>query len=286
MVTFTTRLTPIEHLMKLASSTALVTGGNRGIGEAFVREFLRAGAERVYVGSRTPGGAAHLEREFPGKAVEVVLDVTNEEQVRAAAGHCGDTSILVNNAGAFVNRRLLEAPDLSGAREEMEVNYFGVLSMCRCFAPVLAANGGGAVVNVLSAAAILAVPAMGGYSPSKFAARALSTNLRAELAAQGTQVSCLVVGSVDTRMASHVRGAKEPPATVAKAGIRAIEKNIPEVDTDAFAVKVRASIARDPAFVEKQMAAMLHVRNPDTGRHQSRAADPGGNEAEPEDRLP
>lgn len=272
--------------MKLASSTALVTGGNRGIGEAFVREFMRAGARRVYVGSRARGAAAHLEREFPGKAVEVVLDVTNEEQVREAARHCADTSILVNNAGAFVNLRLLEAPDMSGAREEMEVNYFGVLSMCRYFAPVLAANGGGAVVNVLSAGAILSVPAMGGYSPSKFAARALTTNVRAELAEQGTQVSCLIVGSVDTRMASHVRGAKEAPETVAKAGIRAIEKNIQEVDTDAFAVKVRASIARDPAFVEKQMAAMLYVRNPDTGRHQSDAADHGGNEAESEDLLP
>jgi len=148
----------------------------------------------------------------------------------------------------------------------MEVNYFGVLSMCRRFAPVLAANGGGAIVNVLSVAGILAVPAMGGYSPSKFASRALTTNIRAELEDQNTQVSCLIVGSVDTRMASQVEGRKESPDTIAKAGIKAIEKNIPEMDTDPFAINMRAAIARDPARVEKGMAAMLKAETLSTGR--------------------
>ena len=181
--------------MKVQDSVAIVTGGNRGIGEAFVRCLLQAGARKVYVGSRSREAGAHLEAEFPGKAIAVELDVTNEQQVAAAAAQCSDTSIVINNAGAFNNLTLIGAPDLQAARQEMEVNYFGVLSMCRQFAPVLASNGGGAIVNVLSAAAILAVPNMGGYSPSKFAARALTTSVRAELADQGTQVSCLIVGS-------------------------------------------------------------------------------------------
>jgi NAD(P)-dependent dehydrogenase (short-subunit alcohol dehydrogenase family) len=252
--------------MNVKGSIAIVTGGNRGIGEAFVRCLLQAGAAKVYVGSRTREAAAHLEQEFPGQAVAVELDVTNEAQVAAAARSCPDVSIVINNAGAFNNQTLIGAPDLQAARQEMEVNYFGVLSMCRQFAPVLAANGGGAIVNVLSAAAILAVPRMGGYSPSKFAARALSTSIRAELADQGTQVSSLIVGSIDTRMADHVEGRKEPPDTVAKAGIRAIEKSINEVDTDAFAINVRAAIARDPAFMEKQMAAMLKAETISTGK--------------------
>lgn len=252
--------------MKVKDSVAIVTGGNRGIGEAFVRGLLNAGAAKVYVGSRSREAAAHLEQEFPGRAVGVELDVTSEAQVAAAASNCGDVSIVINNAGAFNHQTLLGAPDMSAARQEMEVNYFGVLSMCRHFAPVLAANGGGAIVNVLSAAAIVAVPKMGGYSPSKFAARALGTSVRAELADQGTQVSSLIVGSIDTRMADHVQGRKESPDTVAKAGIRAIEKNVNEVDTDDFAINVRAAIARDPAFMEKQMAAMLKTDIVSTGR--------------------
>jgi len=252
--------------MKVKDSVAIVTGGNRGIGEAFVRGLLNAGAAKVYVGSRSREAAAHLEQEFPGRSVGVELDVTSEAQVAAAASNCGDVSIVINNAGAFNHQTLLGAPDMSAARQEMEVNYFGVLSMCRHFAPVLAANGGGAIVNVLSAAAIVAVPKMGGYSPSKFAARALGTSVRAELADQGTQVSSLIVGSIDTRMADHVQGRKESPDTVAKAGIRAIEKNVNEVDTDDFAINVRAAIARDPAFMEKQMAAMLKTDTVSTGR--------------------
>jgi NAD(P)-dependent dehydrogenase (short-subunit alcohol dehydrogenase family) len=252
--------------MNIRGSVAIVTGGNRGIGEAFVRCLLQAGAAKVYVGSREREAAAHLEAEFPGRAIGVELDVTNEAQVKAAAELCADTSIVINNAGALGHQTLLGAPDLSAARLEMEVNYFGVLSMCRAFAPVLGRNGGGAVVNVLSAGGILAVPIMGGYSPSKFASRALTTCVRAELADQGTQVSCLIVGSVDTRMAGHVQGRKEPPETIAKSGIRAIEKNIPEMDTDDFAVGVRAAIARDPYRLEQQMAAQLKAASLDTGR--------------------
>jgi NAD(P)-dependent dehydrogenase (short-subunit alcohol dehydrogenase family) len=107
---------------------------------------------------------------------------------------------------------------------------------------------------------------MGGYSPSKFAARAMGIALRAELADQGTQVHNLIVGSVDTRMASHVQGRKEPPSTVALAGLRAVRRNIGEVDTDDFAVAVRAAQARDPALQERQMAAMLKMDTLHTGR--------------------
>lgn len=251
--------------MQISNQTALVTGGNRGIGAAFVRALLKAGAARVYVGTRRVEAADELTAEN-SRAVAVELDVTNEAQIAAAAEQCRDVSILINNAGAFQNMTLMAAPDMAAARNEMEVNYFGPLAMCRAFAPVLAANGGGAIVNVLSAGAIVAVPNMGGYSPSKFAARALSTNLRAELQDQNTQVSALIVGSVDTRMAAHVQGQKEPPEAIAKAGLKAIEKVIPEMDTDSFAINVRAAIARDPALVERQMAAALKLDVLSTGR--------------------
>jgi NAD(P)-dependent dehydrogenase (short-subunit alcohol dehydrogenase family) len=252
--------------MQVKNSVAIVTGGNRGIGEAFVRELLAAGASRVYVGARKVESADHLQQEFPDRAVAVALDVTDEASVQAAAEHCSDVSIVINNAGAFHNQLLIGAESMDAARDEMAVNYFGPLAMARAFAPVLAANGGGSIINVLSVGGILAVPNMGGYSPSKFAAHALTTILRAELAPQGTHVGCLIVGSVDTRMASHVAGNKEKPADIARAGIAAIEKNLREMDTDVFALTMRAALHRDPATLEKRMAAAVHATDVSTGR--------------------
>ena len=252
--------------MDIKGSVALVTGGNRGIGEAFVHALVEAGARKVYVGSRQTAGANHLVAQHGDRTEAIALDVTDEQSVADAAAQCGDTQIIINNAGAFQNLTLLGAPDMTAARHEMEVNYFGVLSMCRHFAPILKANQGGAIVNVLSAGAIVAVPVMGGYSPSKFAARALTTNLRAELAEDDIQVSCLIVGSVDTDMAAHVQGPKEPPSAIAKAGLVAIRKNLPEMDTDPFAINVRAAKARDPARLERQMASQLKLESLSTQR--------------------
>lgn len=252
--------------MQIDNSTALVTGGNRGIGEAFVHALLAAGARKVYVGARQPAEAAHLVAAAPDRVVAIALDVTDPQQILAAAQACPDVSILVNNAGAFLHQTLMGAPDLAAARQEMEVNYFGPLQMCRAFASALQANGGGAIVNVLSAGALVAVPGMGGYSPSKFAARAATACIRAELAAQRTQVTALIVGSVDTRMAAHVAGRKERPADIAQAGIQALLRNQDEVDTDTMAVEMRAALARDPKALERSLARQLGARQLHTGR--------------------
>ena len=252
--------------MKIENSVALVTGGNRGIGEAFVRAFVAGGSRRVYAACRRKGDAGHLVKEAPDRVVELTLDVTNADSVAHAAKECQDVSILVNNAGLFVNQTLLKAPDMSFARAEMEVNFFGPLAMCRAFATILAKNPESAIANVLSAGGLVAVPGMGGYSPSKFAGRALSTCVRAELADQHTSVSALFVGSVDTRMASHVVGAKERPETIAAAGLAAIERGTDEVDTDRMAVEVRAALLRDPKALERRFAAGLKATQISTGR--------------------
>jgi NAD(P)-dependent dehydrogenase (short-subunit alcohol dehydrogenase family) len=252
--------------VKIEGAVALVTGGNRGIGEAFVRGLLAAGAAKVWVGARDAGAADHLAAEAPGRAVPLVLDVTKPDQIVAAAKRCVDVSILINNAGAFFNQRLIGAESLDAAREEMEVNYLGPVRMARAFAPILAANGGGAIVNVLSSGGLVAVPAMGGYSPSKFAGRAATTCVRAELAGQNTLVTALIVGSVDTRMAAHVAGRKERPEDIAAAGLTAIRRGIEELDTDIMAIEVRASLARDPKALERAMARMLGQSQVSTGR--------------------
>lgn len=252
--------------MDIENSVALVTGGNRGIGEAFVRAFLAAGVNRVYVGARSPESAAHLVAEATDRVAALKLDVSKPVEIEAAAAQCTDVSILVNNAGAFLNQRLIGAETMDAARQEMEVNYFGLLGMCRAFAPALKANGGGSIVNVLSAGGLVAVPAMGGYSPSKFAARAATTSIRAELAKQGTHVTALIVGSVDTRMAAHVAGQKERPEDIAKIGLRAIKRKSDEIDTDRMAIEVRADLARDPKALERAMARMLDATEISTRR--------------------
>lgn len=252
--------------MEIEGAVPVVTGGNRGIGEGFVRAFIEAGAEKVYVGARNAADATHLVDEFGDRAIAVELDVTDANQVSAVAELCRDVNVVVNNAGVFTNRLLIGADDMSGARQEMDVNYFGTLAMCRAFAPVLAANGGGAIVNVLSAAALVDIPNMGGYGPSKAATRFLSAGVRAELADQGTQVTTLIVGSVETRMSAHVKGKKEQPIDIGRAGIKAIRFKIDEMDTDWMATKVRASVALDPKGYERRLAELLNAEVLDTGR--------------------
>jgi NAD(P)-dependent dehydrogenase (short-subunit alcohol dehydrogenase family) len=253
--------------MDVEQCVALVTGGNRGIGEAFVKVLLEERhAAKVYVGSRDEAAAASLVAAFPGRCVAIALDVTNDIQVRAAAERCSDVNLLVNNAGLFTNQLLIGAADMGCARAEMDVNYFGPLAMTRAFAPILARNGGGGIINVLSAAAIVALPNMGGYSPSKAAARMLSTSSRAELKGQGTGVTALIVGSVDTRMAAHVQGAKEDPRYIARVGLHAIERGVDELDTDRMAIEVRAALNLDPKGLEKRLAKLLHATILSTGR--------------------
>ena len=250
--------------MNIEGSTALVTGGNRGIGLGFVYELMEQGAKRVYVCARSIGDAQQIASQHPDVLVAVELDVTNQQQIDAAAAQCGDVSILVNNAGAFFNKTLMGAESMDTMRLEMETNHFGVVAMCRAFAPILKRNGGGAIANVLSVGGIIAVPGMGGYSPSKFAARAASTCIRAELADQGTTVSALIVGSVETRMSEHVKGPKAQPSDVAKEGLLAIKLGINEWDTDPMAVNARAKKALDPQAMERSMADRLKATELDT----------------------
>ena len=221
--------------------TALVTGANRGLGKAFTQALLDRGAAKVYAGARDPGTVDVTD----ARVVPVRLDITNPGDVAAAARDCADVSLVINNAGAMLQKPFLSAPDMSAARTEMETNYFGTLAMARAFAPVLAAAGGGAMANVLSVVSWYAPPFNGSYCASKSAEWALTNALRVELHGQGTLVVGVHAGFIDTDMAAAVEDFKISPSDVAAQTLDAVEKGQPEVLTDDWTRHVKASVATD-----------------------------------------
>jgi NAD(P)-dependent dehydrogenase (short-subunit alcohol dehydrogenase family) len=221
--------------------TALVTGANRGLGKAFTQALLDRGAAKVYAGARDPGTVDVSD----ARVVPVRLDITNPGDVVAAARDCTDVSLLINNAGAMLQTPFLSAPDISAARAEMETNYFGTLAMARAFAPVLAAVGGGALVNILSVVSWYAPPFNASYCASKSAEWALTNALRVELHGQGTLVVGVHAGFIDTDMTTNVEDPKISPGEVAAQTLDAVEKGLPEVLTDDRTRHVKASVPTD-----------------------------------------
>ena len=225
----------------IAGTHALVTGANRGLGKAFVAELLDRGVAVVYAAARNPD-TVDINDE---RVVPIRLDVTKPDDVSTAASRCADVSVLINNAGAMLRTPLLAAPDLIAARSEMETNYFGTLAMCRAFAPVLAHNGGGAVVNVLSVVSWLASPFNGSYAASKSAEWALTNAIRVELRAAGTLVVAVHAGWIDTDMAANVPETKISTGGVAGQTLDALERGDEEVLTDDKTREVKASLPTD-----------------------------------------
>jgi NAD(P)-dependent dehydrogenase (short-subunit alcohol dehydrogenase family) len=220
------------------NTTALVTGGNRGLGQAFVDELLARGAAKVYVGARDP----LTVQSNDSRVVGIKLDITKPDDVQSAADRCADVSLLINNAGAMLLSPFLAAADMTAARMEMETNYFGTLAMCRAFAPILATKGGGALVNVLSVTSWYAVPFNASYCASKSAEWALTNAIRIELRSQRTLVVGVHAGFIDTEMAGTVAQEKIAPRDVAAQALDAVEHGTEEVITDDWSRHVKASL--------------------------------------------
>jgi NAD(P)-dependent dehydrogenase (short-subunit alcohol dehydrogenase family) len=225
--------------MHIDKATALVTGGSTGLGAAFTRELLSLGAEKVYVASRNPI-ATNDHRIVP-----VTLDVTDAASVAKAAAQYTDVTIVINNAGLMATyENVFEAP-VQSIRDEMETNFFGPLLVSRAFAPVLAANGGGAFVNVHSLLGWLSVG--NGYGASKTALWGLSNAIRGIVAAAGTQVLALHVGGMDTPMTNGFDMPKANPADVAKGTIQALESGRSEYLFGDDVVQSKQALQGDPA---------------------------------------
>jgi NAD(P)-dependent dehydrogenase (short-subunit alcohol dehydrogenase family) len=212
----------MEDGMTITDSTVLVTGANRGIGEALVQEALSRGASRVYAGTRRP--ISHPD----SRVVPLTLDVTDAAQIQAAVDSVRHLDILINNAGVGSYE---DVGDRTGLERHLAVNVFGVHAMTQAFLPLLTASRG-AIVNVLSVAALAALPIMPAYSVSKAAALSLSQSLRALLVARGVTVHVVLSGPVDTDMVQSLDLPKSAPQSVARGILDGVDRGEQEIFPD------------------------------------------------------
>ncbi len=228
------------------SAVVLVTGANGGLGTEFVQQALDLGAAKVYATARTP-------REWgDARVVSLRLDVTDPASVAEAAALASDVTVLVNNAGVGSF-----APIATGADAELravfETNFFGAVAVARAFAPVLGANGGGAILNVHSVLSWIGLA--GAYSAAKAALWSATNSLRLELAPQGTLVTGLHVGYVDTPMAATATGPKNDPADVVRDSYAALQAGEFEVLADELSVSVKQGLSGSIADLYPQLLA-------------------------------
>ncbi|MEU5318559.1 SDR family oxidoreductase [Streptomyces sp. NPDC021056] len=221
--------------MDLSASTAPVTGANRGFGRALATELLGRGAT-VYAGARNPD-----QVDLPG-AKPIALDITDPASVAAAAQAIGDVTLLINNAGSSTGADLLAA-DVDDIRLEMDTHYFGTLSVTRAFAPQIAANGGGTILNVLSGLSWVSFPEFGAYCAAKSVEWSLTNALRLQLADQGIRVAGLHVGYMDTDMVRAVDAAKSHPADIARIAVDGIAAGAYEILADDVSRQAQTALA-------------------------------------------
>jgi NAD(P)-dependent dehydrogenase (short-subunit alcohol dehydrogenase family) len=232
--------------MQIEGSTALVTGANRGLGRRFAEQLVARGA-RVYAAARNPDSV-----EIHG-VTPIRLDVTDRASLANAAAATGDVTLLINNAGSSTGAGLLTG-SWSDIELEMNTHFYGTLAVARAFAPQLAAGGGGAMLNVLSVLSWFSMPGSGAYCAAKSAEWSLTNALRQELAAQGTQVSALHVGYMDTDMVAHVNATKNDPSVVAKYALDELEAGAVEILADDLSRNVERGLAGGVAALYPQFA--------------------------------
>ncbi|MDX1656835.1 MAG: SDR family NAD(P)-dependent oxidoreductase, partial [Candidatus Competibacteraceae bacterium] len=223
---------------------------------------LARGAARIYAGSRDQAAARSLAKLDVHRVVPLELDITDPVQVQAAVCRAGDTNLLINNAGLCLFGGLLGVERLMAARAELETNCFGTVAMMQAFAPVLAAQGGGAMVNIISVTALVNFPALGSHSVSKAALHSATQCLRAELALQGIRVVGVYPGPVDNGRRDMAVDAIPAPQVV-KAVIEALNEGNDEVFPDVIARQLRQDLARDPAGTAQRIAREMPAGGPE-----------------------
>ncbi len=219
---------------------ALVTGANRGIGKAITEALLKHGATKVYAAVRDPASAEPLVEEYGDKVVPLEFDLTKPETINKAADVASDVSLLINNAGVLRTTTPFSDDAIEALQFEMEVNVHGLIYLARAFAPVLKANGGGALVQLNSVVSMKCFPEFTTYCASKAAAYSVTQSLRALLKDQGTQVLSVHPGPIATDMgdAAGLTEIAEPPQVVGESIVAALQAGEMHVFPDSMAKQI------------------------------------------------
>lgn len=240
--------------MTLEGATILITGSNRGLGRTLVGAGLEAGAKKIYAAARC---SADVANDDP-RIAPIELDVCEPASIDRARAICSDVDIVINNAASLANASTYRAKTLAPARTEMETNFWGLVSMCRAFAPVLEGREGSAIVNILSMGALAGIPFCGSYCASKAAAWSFTQALRLELAASGTAVLAVFPGPIATEMARpHEREGRWPAEEVARAIYAGLARGDPHIFPDPVAQSVAASYAANPWDLPARFAGSI-----------------------------
>src|ERR1041384_7764545 len=242
----------------LSGRTALVTGANRGIGEALVDALVAAGVKKVYAAARHLSTLDPLVDRHGSRVVPLQLDVTNAAQIAAAAATATDVDLLINNAGivGFFGGDFTNPKWIEGGRQEMEVNFLGTFAVTQAFAPVLAKNGGGAIANLNSVASFVSFPILAAYSASKAATHSLTQVTRAMLRGQHTQVFGVYPGPIDTRMGEALPLDKTSAADAARAIVADIIAGVEEIFPDKTSQGMGPAFYADPKGLERQASGV------------------------------
>ncbi|GAA3098006.1 SDR family oxidoreductase [Pseudonocardia yunnanensis] len=233
--------------MEIQNSVAVVTGANRGLGRHLAAELVKRGA-KVYAGARDPHAV-----DLPG-VVPLRIHITDPKSVAAAAAAASDATLLINNAGIDTHTDLLDG-DIDKIRLDMETLFFGTLQMTRAFVPVIEANGGGGMLNVLSVLSWVHVAPHESYAAAKAASWAMTDAVRLQLAPKGIQVTALHVGYMDTDLTVGIDSPKSDPAVVAALALDGVQTGAYEVLADDLSKNARAGLSADLTVLYPQLTA-------------------------------
>jgi NAD(P)-dependent dehydrogenase (short-subunit alcohol dehydrogenase family) len=238
-------------MSSIENKIAFVTGANRGIGKAIVEALLKQGVKKVYAAARSVQDVKFND----SRVVPIPLDITKLEQIQQAAKIANDTQILINNAGVLAFASIV-AGDPKDLMSDMQINYFGTISMVQAFAPILEKNGGGSITNLCSIIGLAPMAGVGGYSASKAAVHSATQAMRIELKVKNISVHGVYPGPIDTDMAKGFDLPKTSATETAENIVNGIASGTEDIFPDGMSSQLSEVYAKDPKALEKQFASM------------------------------